>query len=179
MAALMRVDMHPVIFLDHSDTRTTVLSNLINVGPLHQPNADVGGAVGCTPYTVGRLCRTEDSPLSDGLEELALPFGKNKVGRFERAPLLPPDIRTVGHFGGFTHALNAPRTQAASKSLKWTHCTGHALAISESQFSAHFNLDENRLAQKYSRLLCLLRNLSESHGNTDAGFRLYVPAHLG
>src|ERR1700728_2041229 len=34
----------------------------------------------------------------------------------------------------------------ASKSLKWTHCIGHTLAISESPFSAHFNL-KNCLAQ--------------------------------
>jgi len=83
--------------------------------------------------------------LGDGLEELALPFGENEVGRFWRAPFLPEDIRIVGHFGGRTHALNAPRTEPASKSLKWTHCIGHTLAISESPFSAHFNL-ENRLA---------------------------------
>jgi hypothetical protein len=58
----------------------------------------------------------------------------------------PSDIRIFGHFGGGTHALNAPRTEPASKSLKWTHCTGHTLAISESAFSAHFNL-KDRLAQ--------------------------------
>ena len=81
------------------------------------------------------------------LEEFALPFGKNEVGRFGRAPLLPPDIRILGLFGGGTHAINAPRTESASKSLKWTHCTRHTLAISESPFSAHFNL-KNRLARR-------------------------------
>jgi hypothetical protein len=33
--------MHPVIFLDHSDARATVLSDLINVGSLHQSHADI------------------------------------------------------------------------------------------------------------------------------------------
>jgi hypothetical protein len=84
--------------------------------------------------------------LLDGLEELALPFGKNEVGRFGRAPLLPPDIRIVGHFAGGTRAVNALRTKPVPKSLKWTHCIGHTLAISESPFSAHFNL-KNCLAQ--------------------------------
>src|ERR1700678_729843 len=48
---------------------------------------------------------------------------------------------------GGTRSLNPPRTESASKSLQWTHCTGHTLAISESPFSAHFNL-ENRLARR-------------------------------
>jgi hypothetical protein len=33
--------MHPVIFLDHCDTRTTVLSDLIDIGSLDQPHADI------------------------------------------------------------------------------------------------------------------------------------------
>ena len=35
------LDMYPVIFLDHSDTRTIVLSDLIDVGSIHQPHADM------------------------------------------------------------------------------------------------------------------------------------------
>jgi hypothetical protein len=35
------LDMHRVIFLDHPDARTTVLGNLIDVGALHQPHADI------------------------------------------------------------------------------------------------------------------------------------------
>lgn len=139
--------MHPVIFLDHSDARATVLRDLIDVGSLHQPHADIR-----VPEAVGRTwAAVSVGPkillLSDGLEELALPFWKNEVGRFGPAPFLPPDIRIFGHFAGGTHAVNAPRTEPASKSLKWTHCIGHTLAISESAFSAHFNL-ENRLARR-------------------------------
>jgi len=33
-------DVHRVIFLDRPDTRTAVLSDLIDVGSLHQPHAD-------------------------------------------------------------------------------------------------------------------------------------------
>jgi hypothetical protein len=31
---------YPIIFLDHSDARATVLSDLIDVGSLHQPHAE-------------------------------------------------------------------------------------------------------------------------------------------
>jgi hypothetical protein len=34
-------DVHRVIFLDHPDARATVLSDLIDVGSLHQPQADI------------------------------------------------------------------------------------------------------------------------------------------
>jgi hypothetical protein len=34
-------DVYPVIFLDHPDARATVLSDLIDVGSLHQPHADI------------------------------------------------------------------------------------------------------------------------------------------
>jgi hypothetical protein len=42
--------MHPVIFLDHSDTRATVLNDLIDVGSLHQPHADIR-----VPYRVQQV----------------------------------------------------------------------------------------------------------------------------
>ena len=34
-------DVHRVIFLNHPDARATVLSDLIDVGSLHQPQADI------------------------------------------------------------------------------------------------------------------------------------------
>jgi hypothetical protein len=47
------LDMHPVIFLDHSDARTTVLSDLIDVGSLHQPHADIRAWLDETGASVG------------------------------------------------------------------------------------------------------------------------------
>ena len=139
------LDVDRVIFLDHADARATVLSDLIDVGSLHQPHADIR-----VPQAVSRTrsavsVNAKVLLLKDGLEEFALPFWENEVCRFGRAPFLAPGIRIVRHYGG-TQALNTPRAEPTSKSLKWGHCTGHTFAISEPAFSAHFNL-ENRLTQ--------------------------------
>jgi hypothetical protein len=71
---------------------------------------------------------------------------KHKSRKFSNAPLLAAKIRIVRHLDGSIHALGASRTELASKALKWGHCTGHTLAISEAPFSTHFNL-ENCLTQ--------------------------------
>jgi hypothetical protein len=51
-----------------------------------------------------------------------------------------------GSLGARTPSTRLGRSLLLSP-LKWTHCIGQTLAISESAFSAHFNL-ENRLARR-------------------------------
>ena len=141
-----RLDMRRVVFLDHLDAGAAVLGDLVDVGALHQPQANV-----CMPQTVG--CTGSSFAVEtkllfgeDSFEKLALPLGKNEIGGFGRSPLFPWDSRGLGRSCGRVHAINARRAKPASKSLKRPHCTGHAFAVSDAALSAYFNL-QDRLVQ--------------------------------
>ena len=60
-------DVHSVIFLDHANARAIVLSDLIDVSSLRQPQGDI--RVGCTTYVVGLRGRSGDFPPQDRLEK--------------------------------------------------------------------------------------------------------------
>ena len=79
--------MRRVVFFDHLDAGTAVLSNLVDVGTLHKAQADVRmpQTVGCT----GSAFAVEMKILliKDSLEKFALPLRKNKVRRSGRSPL--------------------------------------------------------------------------------------------
>ena len=136
------LDVRCVIFLDHLDASTAVLSNLVDVGTFHQPQTDV-----CMPQTV-RGTRSAFAVeakiflIEDGLEKFALPFRKNEVRRSGRAPLFARDSGGLGRFCGRVHAINARRAEPALKSLKGQHRTRHTFAISDAALSADFNLQD-------------------------------------
>ena len=136
--------MHRVILLDHLDARVAVLSDLINVGALHQAQADIR-AIGCTPYAVGLRGRSEFSSSRMVLKSSRLLLGKNGFGRSGRARLLPSHTRGAGRFAGRVRAIDTCRAEPASKSLKGRHCAEHTVAISDAAFYASFNL-EDRIA---------------------------------
>jgi hypothetical protein len=62
-----RLDVGRIEFLDHLHARATVLGDLVDVGPLHQPKADVGMAQ--------TVCRAH-LPVTVGLQAL---LSKNGV----------------------------------------------------------------------------------------------------
>jgi hypothetical protein len=69
--------MRCIIFLDHLDASAAVLCDLLDVGTLHQAQADV-----CLPQTVGRTrspfaVETKLLFLKDSFEKLALPLRKH------------------------------------------------------------------------------------------------------
>lgn len=106
--------MRRVVFFDHLHAGATVLSDLVDVGALHQAEADI-----CMPQTVG--CTRSAFPVETKLlfveysfEKLALPLGKNEIGGFGPAPLFPKDIGVHGSLCGRVHAINARRAKPAS-----------------------------------------------------------------
>jgi hypothetical protein len=100
-----------VILVDHLHARAAVLSDLVDVGPLHQAQADV-----CVPQAVcsARLAFAVEAKLlllEDGFEKLALSLRENYVGRFGRAPLSVRNSRCVGGSCGRVRAINARRAE--------------------------------------------------------------------
>lgn len=98
-----------VVFLDHLDTGAAVFSVLVDIGALHQPQAEV-----CMPQTVRRTrsafaVEAKIFFIEDGLEKFALPFRKEEVRRSGRAPLFARDSRGLERFCGRVHAINARR----------------------------------------------------------------------
>ena len=78
--------MRRVVFLDHFDAGAAVLGDLVDVGTLHQTQADV-----CMPQTVRgpRLALSVDTKfflVENSFRELALPLVENRVRRLARAP---------------------------------------------------------------------------------------------
>src|SRR5260370_41863517 len=73
--------MRSVIFLDHLDAGAAVFGDLVDVGPFHQAQTDVGmtQAVGRTRPAFA--VEPEIFFVKNGLEKLALPFRKNEVDR--------------------------------------------------------------------------------------------------
>ena len=94
------LDVRRVVFLDHLDASAAVLSDLVDVGTLHQAQADV-----CMPQTVGRTrsafaVETKLFFVEDGFEKLALPLGKNEIRGSGRAPLFAKSQRRSRTFLG-------------------------------------------------------------------------------
>ena len=70
-------DVRRIVLFDHLDTGAAVLSDLVDVGTLHQAQADV-----CMPQAVrrARLALAVEAKLflmEDGFKQLELPLGKN------------------------------------------------------------------------------------------------------
>jgi hypothetical protein len=101
------LDVRRVVFLDHLDAGAAVLGDLVDVGTLHQAQADVG-----VPQAVGRAgaafaVEAEAFLIEDGLEKLALPLRKDEVGGSGRAPWFARDSGDIGRFRGPGHAMQA------------------------------------------------------------------------
>src|ERR1700687_3264438 len=75
-------------------------------------------------------------------KELALPLGKNQIGRFGRAPLSGRNSGGLGRSHGRVRAINARRAEPASKSLKGQHRTRHTFAISNATLSPNLDLQD-------------------------------------
>lgn len=76
------LDVRRVVFLDHLDASASVFGDLVDVGTLHQAQADVS-----MPQTVGGTgsafaVKAKILFVEDGFEKLALPLAKKEIGGF-------------------------------------------------------------------------------------------------
>ena len=91
----IRLDVRRVILLNHLDTGAAVFGDLVDVGTFHQAQTDVR-----MPQAVGRsrpavAVEPEIFLVQNRLEELALPFRKNKVCRLRKAPFFGAVVNGV------------------------------------------------------------------------------------
>ena len=151
------LDVRRVIFLDHLDAGAAVLGDLVDVGALHQAQADVGMA-----QAVGRpgpavAVNPEIFFLQDRLELLPLPFRKKQIHRCRDAPRRgavlvgiwcapspAPLSRVVAWRGRIV--IGARRPEPGLQSLERAHGARHALAVADTALAAHFNFKDGLVA---------------------------------
>ncbi len=103
------------MFLDHLDASTAVLSNLVDVGTLPKPHADL-----CVAQTVGRTwsafaVEAKLFLIEDGFEKFSLPLRKNRsLGSGVRPCLLGTAEVSDVLVGVFTPSTRAGRSRLLS-----------------------------------------------------------------
>ncbi len=121
------LDVRSVVFLDHLDTRAAVLSDLVDVGALHQPQTDV-----CMPHTVGRTgssfaVKAKILFVEDGFEKFALPLRKNKVRRSSESVSggAPAGLHTytISATSSFTRSIRRTNVSTSPGIFSWTFGT--------------------------------------------------------
>jgi hypothetical protein len=140
------LDVSRVEFLDHLDAGAAVLGDLIDVGPFHEPHANVrmSQAISRAPVTVA--VKLELCPPEDAVEQLDVIAWKYRIGRLR--------IFHLRRFGPIPCA-RAPAAiarnwhSAVAQALVGTHGARHALAVADTTF-ADFDL-KNSLAGRIVR----------------------------
>lgn len=90
------LDVRRVVFLDHLDAGATVFRNLIDVGPLHQPETDVGMSQAVAGSRVSLATMFHAEFVEERVEEFTLNLWEQELIRPHAVPLLHPFERNHG-----------------------------------------------------------------------------------
>ena len=127
-------DVRGVIFLDHLDRCPAILGDLVDVGPFHQTQADVGVTQAVSGARLSLAVGFEFFFVKDGIEQFTLPLREQKVRRFGQARLF------VGRSPA--RLVDPQRPGAALQPLERPDGAGHAFAIADAALAPHLDFKD-------------------------------------